>query len=210
MICCVAWAPTVRIDGPKEISHAHGALTAASPRRAFRRRRRHSLRISFQFHKGHGRVAQIRVDLPAGSSVISSPQTGLFIFTRSHYSAVWVPVQERPASFVTSWALTPDEMVGAYKSLVAHTGTYEVDSSAITMHAEQAKNPAFAGGSISYDYRLEGNVLQLTQTAIRYPNGQSHPRVKEEPQTIKLLRIEELIKLSSALLRLSPRCSGQR
>jgi lipocalin-like protein len=158
------------------ISAAAGETPSASPSTSMR---------------GTWKVAQIRVDVPAGSSVVSAPQAGLFIFTKSHYSAVWVPVQERPASFATSWALTPDEMVASYKSLVAHTGTYEVDSSVITMHAEQAKNPAFAGGRISYDYRLEGNVLHLTQTAIVYPNGQSHPRVKEEPQTIKLLRVEE-------------------
>jgi len=141
---------------------------------------------------GAWRVAQIRLDAPDGSSVITTPQNGLFIFTKSHYSAVWVPVQDRPAAAATPWAPTPSEMLTSYKSLVAHTGTYDIHSGVLVLHAEQAKNPNFVGGRITYNYRLADGSLMLTQTAIVYPGDKSDPRVRAQPQTLKLVRVEEL------------------
>jgi hypothetical protein len=58
---------------------------------------------------------------------------------------------------------TDAEVLTAFGSFIANSGTYEVSGSTITTRPTVAKTPNFmAGGSLSYTYRVEGDTLWLT------------------------------------------------
>jgi len=99
----------------------------------------------------------------AGASNVGSPQPGLFIFTRGHYSMMSVPGNQ-PRALFKAEEPTNEEKIAAFDSFVANTGTYEVTGSTLTIRPMVARYPNFmAGGSDKYQFRIEGNTLWLTE-----------------------------------------------
>jgi hypothetical protein len=95
------------------------------------------------------------------AGINSSPQPGLYIFTKQHYSIMFVGGTEPRPLFKTA---TPSEkeITGAYNALIANAGTYELEGSNIVMHPSVAKDPnLMSGGSISFMYQLADNSLSL-------------------------------------------------
>jgi len=90
-----------------------------------------------------------------------SAQPGQFVFTQNRYAAVWVTQTEPRALSVNPWEPTRDEMVTHYQSVAANSGTYEVSGSRITIRPIVAKNPNFPGGQLTYEFRIEGDMLFL-------------------------------------------------
>jgi len=100
----------------------------------------------------------------AGAFSSQSPNPGLFIFTKTHYSVFVVPVKQPRALFATETPTTA-EKVAAFESMAANTGTYDISGSTLTVRPMVAKNPnCSAGGAfLTYQFRLERNRLVLTQ-----------------------------------------------
>ncbi len=119
-------------------------------------------------------------------TMIEPSQSGLFIFTEDHYSAVYsLGADPRPLS-ATAFAPTSDEMVAQYQTIIVNTGTYDVSGSTITYRPMVAKSAGFVGGHSTMDYAIDGNTLTLNTTSVVSADGMS----LEVSETIRLRRIE--------------------
>ena len=113
------------------------------------------------------------------------PQPSLCIFTRRHYSFMLA----RPDLSLAETqgdqrgpGPTDAEKVAAYDSFDAHSGTYDLVGTTLTLQPVIAKAPdPFGRRPISFSYRLDGDTLWLTfrENASRYSETR-----------ITLLRIE--------------------
>lgn len=117
----------------------------------------------------------------------SSPQPGLVIFTKGHYSHMYVPGDEARkdhAGTGPDYSPTDAEKVRSYDSFVANSGTYEISGSKLTTQTMVAKNPNRMSDrvSVTYDFKLDGDTLWLTST--RTVDGQ------EIETRTKLTRLE--------------------
>ncbi len=98
----------------------------------------------------------------ANASTTTSPQPGLFIFTRTHYSMLRV-ASPQPRVLFKAVDSTSEEKVAAYDTFTANSGTYEVAGTTLTVRPIVAKSPNFmAGGYDKYQFRVDGNTLWLT------------------------------------------------
>ena len=121
-------------------------------------------------------------------TMIEPSQSGLFIFTEDHYSAVYsLGADPRPLS-ATVFAPTSDEMIAQYQTIIVNTGTYDVSGSTITYRPMVAKSAGFVGGHSTMDYAIDGNTLTLNTTSVVSADGMSPPT--EVSGTIRLRRIE--------------------
>ena len=100
-------------------------------------------------------------------NVNSEPQRGLFIFTGTHYSVMFVNSGEPREQFAGDTP-TDAELVTAYRSFVANSGRYEVDGDQLTTRAYMAKNPNYMGSwpenPGTFTYRIEGDTLYATNS----------------------------------------------
>ena len=119
--------------------------------------------------EGAWRITEFSSTGPDTSYTISDPQPSLLIFLAGHYSQMYVPGDEPRELFsgdepvLGAQEPTEAEVLTAFGSFIANSGTYEVSGSTITTRPIVAKNPNFmAGGSISYTYRVEGDTFWLT------------------------------------------------
>ena len=114
----------------------------------------------------------------------TSPQPGLLIFTKGHYSSTLVTGgQARPAVDQPKdpQNLTDAEKMARYEQwsrFAANAGTYEVKGATIIRRPMVAKNPNVMDGTtpITSEFKLDGpNTLWLTPTGDSAATG---PRVK--------------------------------
>ena len=99
-----------------------------------------------------------------------TPQPGLFLFTKKHYSVVSVggtaprPDLGAPADPAK---LTDAEKLARYEvwdAFSANAGTYSVSGNTVTLSAMVAKNPAvMARPGTPREFKIEGNTMTLTQ-----------------------------------------------
>lgn len=114
--------------------------------------------------EGAWKVAEIVVT-GADASNTQNPQPGLFVFTRTHYSLMWVPGNQ-PRTLFKAEDPTNEEKVMAFDSFVSNTGTYELSGTTLTIRPMVARFPNCMGGAfMKYQFRVEGNTLSLTQKA---------------------------------------------
>ena len=112
--------------------------------------------------EGAWRVAEIVVT-GAGASNTPNPQPGLLIFTRTHYSFMWVPGNQ-PRTLFKAEDPTNDEKIMAFDSFVGNTGTYEVSGPTLTTRPTVARFPNCMGGAfLRYQFHVQGNTLSVTQ-----------------------------------------------
>ena len=118
---------------------------------------------------GAWRITEFSFASPDTSFTISDPQPSLMIFLTSHYSQMYVPGDEPRELFsgdepvLGAQEPTDAEVLTAFGSFIANSGTYEVSGSTIVTRPIVAKTPNFmAGGSLSYTYRVDGDTLWLT------------------------------------------------
>lgn len=90
------------------------------------------------------------------------PLPSQIIFTRSHYSMIWMPGNKAMKAFATRWQPTDAEKIRRFGEIVVNTGTYEVSDGRITVHPGIARVPEFMGGRMDYDYRFSGTRMILT------------------------------------------------
>jgi hypothetical protein len=127
----------------------------------------------------------------AGAYAVSAPEPGVFIFTKSHFSWMWVP-GTTPRALYKAALPTNEEKLAAYDSLIASSGTYEVNGSTVTFRNIVAKYPN--GVSIDEQFLIEGDTLTLTwrSSDIRARINQDvvAPDLPANQGRMKLVRVE--------------------
>jgi hypothetical protein len=106
----------------------------------------------------------------ANATTNKSPQPGLYIFTKQHYSIVSVGGTAPRKDFGA--AKDPDKLTDAEKmaryeawdAFTANAGTYKVSATTLTTQPLVAKNPSvMAGPGATREFKLEGKTLTLIQ-----------------------------------------------
>ena len=88
-------------------------------------------------------------------------QPGLLIFTKRHYSMMFV--QGFKPRAVPSDSASDEELGLSFLSFTANAGTYQRSDSTITFSPSVAKHPAvMAGNSLTRQMRLKGDTLWFT------------------------------------------------
>ncbi len=90
----------------------------------------------------------------------TDPEPSLLIFTGTHYSTMR-NIGSRPST-TEGEPLTDEQVIAAYRSFRANTGTYEASGSKIMYHVMVARGPTFAGATPEVEYRIEGDKLMTT------------------------------------------------
>lgn len=137
--------------------------------------------------QGAWRVTEVVVT-GANASTNSSPQPGLYVFTRQHYSIITVggttarkspPAPKDPAKPTDAEKLAQYDV---WNPFTANSGTYQVAGNTLTTRPLVAKNPGVMGGTQTREFKIDGNTLTLIQKS---PAGQP----ASETRT-KLTRLE--------------------
>lgn len=119
--------------------------------------------------EGAWRVTEVVVT-GANASTNKTPQPGLYLFTKKHYSVVSVrgvaPRKDIPAAKDAA-NLTDAEKMARYEAwdpFTANAGTYEVKGNTLTTRAIVAKNPSVMGGEgQTREFKIDGKTLTLIQ-----------------------------------------------
>lgn len=135
-------------------------------------------------------VVDVRFGSGGDESGVMSAQPGQFIFTPTRYAAVWVTQTEPRALSANHFEPTRDEMIAHYQSVAANSGAYEVSGSRITIRPIVAKLPDFAGGQLTYEFRVDGDMLFLDAVDERSSAGIVPPNYDATGERLKLRRIE--------------------
>jgi hypothetical protein len=127
----------------------------------------------------------------AGAYATTAPQPGLMIFTKSHYSWMWVP-GTTPRVLFKSQTPTSEEKVAAFDSVVASSGTYELNGATATFRPIVNRGPNMV--SIDEQFQVEGDTLTLTwkssDTRTRIGQDVVRSTAPASQGRMKLIRVE--------------------
>ncbi len=115
---------------------------------------------------GVWKVTELLSRAPGENWTNVSPHLSLYIFSKTHYSYMFTPGgAPRPRFAGDPNKPTEAEMVTAYKTFVAATGTYVLAGPTLTLTATIAKNPnEMTGKPLIYTVELNGDELRMTIT----------------------------------------------
>ncbi|MFT5502276.1 MAG: hypothetical protein ACI88G_002420 [Woeseiaceae bacterium] len=104
---------------------------------------------------------------------IADPQPGLFIFTSTNYSIMYVNTADERPQYDADAGQTDGEILAAYDSLTANSGGYEIDGNVFTTYAYVAKDNNFMGGfpENGTDYEFERDGDNLIITTLTFPEA---------------------------------------
>lgn len=130
--------------------------------------------------QGVWRVTEV-VSTGADASANKTPQPGLYIFTKQHYSIVSVggtAPRTDVAPAKDPARLTDAEKLARYETwdpFTANAGTYKVSGSTLTTQPIVAKNPSvMTGTGATRQFTIAGNTLTLIQkSATDQPAGET-------------------------------------
>ena len=123
---------------------------------------------------GAWRVSEVA---DANAPPIASPQPGLYVFTKQHYSFARIQGTRSLPSYPSNDKATDADKVAVFNALYLNTGTYTVTGNTLATKAMVAKSAfAIGGAGNQYEFTVTGNTLVLTQK----PSG----------AVIKLVRLE--------------------
>ena len=102
-------------------------------------------------------------------------QPGLYLFTGTHYSIMFVPGSEPRGQYVEQTQTEADRLI-AYNSFVANSGRYDVSGDQLTLRAYVAKDPnymaAFPENQATAKVHIAGgDTLHLTYTGEFFISG---------------------------------------
>jgi hypothetical protein len=119
---------------------------------------------------GVWKIAEV-VTTGANAATVTSPQPGLLIFARGHYS--WVSVggttpRQQSAAPKDPDKLTDAEKVARYDEwnpLTANSGTFATKGSTLTRQVQVAKNVSVMNAKTPqvHEFKIDGNTLLLIQ-----------------------------------------------
>ena len=121
-----------------------------------------------------------------GGSTQKMSQPSMYLFTKKHYSVIYVSRSEPRPQITDISKANADELRDVFvNSFIANAGTYELKGGKLTMRPMVAKSPAFMepGTFVTTSIKIDGNVMTLVSDSSN--NGPA-----PNPTTFKLKRIE--------------------
>lgn len=102
-------------------------------------------------------------------------QPGLYLFTETHYSIMFVPGTDERAQYAGTEP-TDDDRVSAYGTFIANSGRYDVAGDQLTLRAYVSKDPNYMAGFpddlvTATVHIAGGNTLHLTYTGDGFLGG---------------------------------------
>ena len=95
---------------------------------------------------------------------ITSPQPGLYVFARQHYSFARIQGARPLPDYPSNDKATDADKVAVFNALYLNTGTYSVTGNMLATKAMVAKSKfAIGGAGNQYEFTVTGNTLTLTQ-----------------------------------------------
>lgn len=139
---------------------------------------------------GAWEVTKVQMTGP-NARTIASPQPGLYLFTDKHFSIMMVTGDHpRPIhpTLPEMPKATAQAILAVYGPYVANTGTYEINARKLIMHPIVSKNPELMGGSVTYSFEIQKNLLTLKM--LNMSMGASVPSPPVPPAIWTLTRVE--------------------
>lgn len=100
----------------------------------------------------------------ADGNTNDDPQPALYIFTPTHYS-IMIAQGDEPRAGYEGDDMSDAEKLGAYDTLIANAGRYEIDGNVLKTRAYVAKDPNYMGGwpenEATYEFELDGDSLTI-------------------------------------------------
>ncbi len=98
-------------------------------------------------------------------NVDSEPHRGLMVFTSDHYSLMFAR-GDKPRALFDGIIGTDEELLEAYRSIVANSGRYEVEGNQFTIRAYVAMQPNHMNGwpenTVTFSFSVDGDILKIT------------------------------------------------
>ncbi len=98
-------------------------------------------------------------------NVDSEPHRGLMVFTSDHYSLMFAR-GAKPRALFDGIIGTDEELLEAYRSIVANSGRYEVEGNQFTIRAYVAMQPNHMNGwpenPVTFSFSVDGDILKIT------------------------------------------------
>jgi len=116
-----------------------------------------------------------------------APLPSQIIFTKSHYSTVWMPGTEALRAFAERWNATDEEKIRRYGEITVNTGTYSIEGDRIVIHPVVSRVPEFMGGTMVYGYKWSGERLVLTFLDEKTFDGVPAPWVEKSSGVMHLV-----------------------
>src|SRR6476659_9537954 len=114
---------------------------------------------------GVWKVTELLSRAPGENWTNVSPETSLYIFSKRHYSYMYTLGRgPRPLFAGDPNKPTEAEIVTAFKTFVAATGTYVLSGSTLTLNSTIMRNPNETGKPLIYTVQLNGDELRMTIT----------------------------------------------
>jgi hypothetical protein len=113
---------------------------------------------------GVWRVAERSYSRPDSSWTNSDPEPGLYIFGERYFSVQ--EIRESGPRVLFGESTTELERLAAFDVFHAHSGTYEITDSTLTIVPTLAKSPnSMDGSTYSYALELSGDRLTITRVS---------------------------------------------
>ena len=100
----------------------------------------------------------------ADGNTNDDPQPALYIFTATHYS-IMIAQGDEPRAGYEGDDMTDAEKLGAYDTLIANAGRYEIDGNVLKTRAYVAKDTNYMGGwpenEATYEFERDGDSLTI-------------------------------------------------
>ena len=118
------------------------------------------------------------------TKVISQPS--MYVFTKKHYSIIYVS-SDTPRAVVDDLSkMTADELRATFVTgFVANAGTYELKGGKLTMHPTVAKSPNFMQAGV-----WSTSAVTITGNAMTLVSESNNTGPVQNPTTSKFTRIE--------------------
>ena len=141
--------------------------------------------------EGVWRITKIITITSQGENTRPHMLPSMFIFTKNHYSIVWIPGKELPKNYVKRWRPTDEEKVQSYNSIIVNAGTYGIEGNVITTKPQIAKTPDFIGGYAKFEFEVKDNTLKLIRIDTMSNDGIQDAGALQVKTTLVLERIKE-------------------
>ena len=121
-----------------------------------------------------------------GGSTKQMAQPSMYLFTKKHYSIIYVSSAAPRSATADSSKMTAEELRSVFvDSFIANAGTYELKAGKITVHPMVAKSPAYMQPGVfsTSSVKIDGNMMTLV-------SERSNTGPSTNPTTYKLKRVE--------------------
>ncbi len=100
----------------------------------------------------------------AEGNVQEEPQPAMYVFTPTHYSVMFASGSDQRATYEGD-DMTDAEKLGAYDTIVANSGRYEIEGNTLKTRAYVAKDPNYMGdwpeNEVNYEFERDDDTLTI-------------------------------------------------